>query len=67
MGTPLFTISYKADLVVMNSLSFFSSGKLFISPLFFDRVLLNIVFLVGSYFFQYFVYTFPHPSGQQGF
>lgn len=53
--------SCKGGQLVMKSLSFCLSGKIFISP-FFRTVLLDIVFLIGSFFFQHFEYIFPLPS-----
>ena len=63
-----FNICFKAGLVVLNSLNFCLSEKLFISPLILSEILAGYSNLgCRSFPFQYLKYILPFPSGLQSF
>lgn len=57
-----FSISGRTGLGVMNSFDFCLSGIVLIFLSFSQTVLLDTVFLVGSFFFLCFEYVIPFPS-----
>ena len=62
-----FFFFFKADLMVLSSLNFYLSVKLWISPLNLNQILAGVILVVNFFVFHPFKYIMPLPSGLQSF